>query len=100
MSQKATANMTSSTPTRSRNGTPRLVACAITPPATEPASIATPDTISPRPSTVSSPPSYPEKRNASTSQASTAPEKKVKPSPSRTDTTAHDQKGAESCQSR
>src|SRR4051812_36789645 len=100
MSQKATTNKASSTTTRNRNGTPRLVACAITPPATDPASIATPDTICPRPSTASIPPSYPEKRKASTSQASTAPEKNVNPSPSRTDTTAQNQNGAESCQSR
>src|SRR5207247_1208879 len=76
MSKKATTNMATSTPTRTRKGTPRLVACAITPPATEPTSMATPDTICPRPSTVSRPPSYPVKRNASTSHASTAPEKK------------------------
>ena len=57
ISRHATTNMTSRTPTRSRNGTPSEVACAITPPATEPPSIAIPPIICPRPSTVSSPPS-------------------------------------------
>ena len=57
ISRQATANMTRSTPTRSRKGTPSEVACAITPPATEPPSIAAPPMICPRPSTVSSPPS-------------------------------------------
>ena len=57
MSAHATPNITSSTATRSRKGTPRVVAWAITPPATDPPSIAAPATICPRPSTASSPPS-------------------------------------------
>ena len=58
MSRAATTNIASSTPTRSRNGTPSDVACAMTPPATEPPSIATPVTICPRPNTDSRAPSY------------------------------------------
>ena len=86
-----------STAARTTNGTPRLVAWAITPPSTEPANIAIPVTTSPRPNTASRLPVYPVDVSASTSQASTAPEKKVKPSPSSTDTIAHQTKGA--CQS-
>ena len=59
--------------------------------------MAAPPTIWPRPNTVSSWPSYPVKVSASTSQASTAPEKNVKPSPISTETTAHAQKGADVC---
>ena len=58
ISRHATPNMTSRTPTRSRKGTPSEVACAITPPATDPPSIAIPPIIWPRPSTDSRPPSY------------------------------------------
>ena len=93
----ATANMTQRTPTRRRNGTPSEVAWAITPPATDPPSMAAPPTIWPRPNTVSSWPSYPVKVSASTSHASTAPEKNVKPSPISTETIAHAQKGADVC---
>ena len=71
-----------------------FVACAITPPATEPPNIAAPPTIWPRPNTDSRPPSYRRASSASTSHASTAPEKKVKPSPSSTERTAHAQNGA------
>ncbi len=59
--------------------------------------MATPPTICPRPNTVSSWPSYPEKCSASTSHASTAPEKNVKPSPISIETTAHAQNGADVC---
>ena len=55
ISLNATTNMTSSTATRRRNGTPSDVAWAITPPATEPPSIAAPDTICPRPRILSEP---------------------------------------------
>ena len=54
--RNATANITTSTTPRSTNGTPRLVHVAISPPATDPASIATPLTICPRPNTASSDP--------------------------------------------
>ena len=54
----ATKNIAPSTPTRIRNGTPRFVACAITPPSTDPPSIAAPPTICPLPITDSSVPSY------------------------------------------
>ena len=50
-------------------------------------------TIWPRPNTVSRLPSYPAKCSASTSQASVAPEKNVKPSPISTDDSAHAQNG-------
>jgi hypothetical protein len=43
-------------------------------------------------------PSYPVSASASTSQASVAPEKNVKPRPSSTDVTAQAQNGALSCQ--
>ena len=69
------------------------------PPATEPVSIAAPVTIWPRPNTDSSSPVKPVAVSASTSQASTAPEKKVKPRPSSIETTAHCQNGASICQS-
>ena len=61
--------------------------------------MAAPDTIWPRPNTVSSSPSNPVAASASTSQASTAPEKNVKPRPSRIDTPAHSQNGASTCHS-
>ena len=70
------------------------------PPATDPVSIAAPDAICPRANTASRSPSKPVALSASTSQASTAPEKNVKPSPIRTETTAHAQNGASSFQSR
>ena len=69
----------------------------MTPPSTEPVSIAAPCTACPLAKTGSSGPSYPVKRRASTSQASTAPEKKVKPSPISTDTAAQAQNGALVC---
>ena len=90
--------MTTSTPARTTNGTPRLVAWAINPPATDPVSIAIPETICPRPKTDSRSPSKPVALSASTSHASTAPEKKVNPSPSSIETSAHSQNGASSCQ--
>jgi hypothetical protein len=79
---------------RTTNGTPRLEAWAMMPPSTEPLSMATPSTACPLANTGSSGPSYPLKRSASTSHASTAPEKNVKPRPITTDTAAHAQNGA------
>ena len=60
----------------------------------------TPPTTWPRENTASSMPSNFVSVRASTSQASVAPEKKVKPSPNSTETTAHQPNGALSCQSR
>ena len=97
MSLNASTNITASTTPRSTNGTPRLVCSAMNPPATEPVSIATPVTIWPRPNTDSSVPVNPVAASASTSHASTAPEKKVKPSPSSSDAIAHCQNGASTC---
>src|ERR1700716_271184 len=94
MSRNATTNMATRMTPRSTNGTPRFVDWAITPPTTEPPSIATPVTTWPRPNTASSSPVKPVAFSASTSQASTAPEKNVNPRPIRTDTTAHSQNGA------
>ncbi len=99
MSLKATTNITTRTRPRSTNGTPRLVCWAMKPPATEPTSIAAPLTIWPRPNTVSSSPVKPVAVSASTSHASTAPEKKVKPRPSSIEATAHCQNGASTCHS-
>jgi hypothetical protein len=79
---------------RSTKGTPRFVCWAIKPPATEPPSVATPVTTWPRPNTASSWPVKPVALSASTSQASTAPEKNVNPRPISTETTAHCQNGA------
>lgn len=56
--------------------------------------MATPDIIWPLANTLSILPSNFVKLRASTSQASVAPEKKVKPKPSNADTTAHAQNGA------
>ena len=56
-----------------------------------------PVTIWPRPKTGSSGPSYALARNASTSHASTAPEKNVNPSPMSMETSAQAQNGASSC---
>ena len=82
ISRNATTNITARTAARRTNGAPRLTSCASTPPPSEPVSIATPPTICPRPKTSSSAPSKPVASSASTSHASTAPEKNVKPSPS------------------
>ena len=60
----------------------------------------TPPITWPRENTASSIPSNLVAVSASTSQASVAPEKKVKPSPSSSDTTAHQTNGDSSCQSR
>src|SRR5918992_4834597 len=60
---------------------------------------AAPETIWPRPNTASSSPLNPVALSASTSHASTAPEKNVNPRPSSIDTSAHCQNGAPICQS-
>ena len=100
MTRKATTNITTRIMPRSTNGTPRLHCAAMNPPATEPTSIATPVTICPRAKTASSSPVKPLAARASTSHASTAPEKNVNPSPIRIETIAHCQKGASTRQSR
>ena len=69
------------------------------PPATEPDSMAVPATICPRPNTASKSPWKPVAVSASTSHASTAPEKNVNPSPRSTETSAHAQNGASTCHS-
>src|SRR5438132_10271547 len=94
ISRNAIPNMATRMRPRSTKGTPRLVSWAINPPTTEPLSIATPVTTWPRPNTVSSSPVKPVALSASTSQASTAPEKNVNPRPIITETIAHCQKGA------
>ena len=99
ISANATANITTSTAPRSTNGTPKLVCWAMKPPATEPVSIAVPETIWPRPNTVSSSPVKPVASSASTSHASTAPEKNVKPRPSSIEAIAHSQNAASSSHS-
>ena len=92
--RRASPKVPASRTARRTNGTPRFVAWAMTPPATEPPSMATPSTAWPRPNTVSSSPVYPVCVRASTSHASMAPEKKVKPSPRNTEVTAQPQNGA------
>src|SRR6202022_196733 len=94
ISLNATPNIATRIRPRSTKGTPRLVCWAINPPTTEPLSIATPVTTWPRPNTASSSPVKPVALSASTSHASTAPEKNVNPRPIRTETTAHCQNGA------
>src|SRR5262245_61927081 len=95
ISRNAAANVAASTTTLTTYGKPRLVTCARYPPATEPESIATPSTIDPLAKTESSRPVNPLAVSASTSQASTAPEKNVNPRPSSMETSAHAQKPAE-----
>ena len=96
----AATNMTTRTAALRTNGTPRLVTWAMYPPATDPVNMPTPVTTCPRPSTDSRLPSKPVAFRASTSHASTAPEKNVNPSPSATETSAQDQNGASTCHSR
>src|SRR5688500_7896194 len=74
-------------------GTPRFVLGAITPPATVPVSIAIPDAIAPFAKTDSKVPLNFAACSPSTSQASVAPEKNVKPRPKNIETTAHAQNG-------
>ena len=97
MSRNATANITMRISPRSTNGTARLHCSAMKPPATDPPSIAAPDTTCPRPNTDSTEPVKPVAVSASTSHASTAPEKNVKPRPISTETTAHAQNVASIC---
>ncbi len=70
------------------------------PPVTDPPSMATPVVTWPLAKTDSRSPSKPLWSRASTSQASTAPEKNVKPSPMVTEATAQPQKGASICHMR
>ena len=67
------------------------------PPATDPPSIAAPPIAWPRANTDSRSSRYPWWWSASTSQASTAPEKKVKPRPIRAEAIAQPQNGAAVC---
>ena len=67
---------------------------AISPPATDPPSIATPVTVWPLASTASRPPGRPLAASASASHASVAPLKKVNPNPSAADATSHHPNGA------
>ena len=97
MNHQATTSVTPSIAARRMYGTPRSVNCAMTPPATEPTSIAPPPTTCARPKTDSRSPVKPVAASASTSQASVAPEKNVKPRPSRIDAIAQPQNGACSC---
>jgi hypothetical protein len=69
----------------------------MTPPATEPPSIAAPPTVCARPKTDSRLPVKPVADSASTSHASVAPEKNVKPRPSRIEATAQPISGAWIC---
>src|SRR3989449_1050883 len=94
MSLNATTNIATRMRPRRTKGIPRFVSWAINPPATEPVSIATPVTTWPRPKTDSSSPVKPVALSASTSHASTAPEKNVNPRPISMETTAHCQNGA------
>ena len=94
MNHQATTSVTPSIPARTIYGTPRLVSWAMTPPATDPTSIAPPPTTCARPKTDSRLPVKPVASSASTSQASVAPEKNVKPRPSRTEAIAQPHNGA------
>src|SRR5438094_9172596 len=94
ISLNATTNIATRMRPRRTKGIPRFVSWAISPPATEPVSIATPVTTWPRPKTDSSSPVKPVALSASTSHASTAPEKKVNPRPISMETTAHCQTAA------
>ena len=81
-------------------GTPRFVACATGRRRPSRRASRTPSTISPLANTDSSrPPSNPLAVSASTSHASTAPEKNVKPSPRKAEAIAHAQNGAETATS-
>ena len=97
MNQNATMSVTPSIPARRMYGTPRSVSWAMTPPSTEPVSIAIPPTVCARPKTVSRSFVNPVAVSASTSHASVAPEKNVNPSPSTIDATAQPRNGALIC---
>ncbi len=88
MNRNATTRVTPSIAARRRKGTPRSVTWATTPPRTEPTSIAAPLTVWARPKTDSRPPANSVACSASTSHASVAPEKNVKPRPSRIEASA------------
>ena len=94
MNHQATTRVTPSIAARTMYGTPRSVNCAMKPPDTDPISIAPPPTTCARPKTDSRLPVKPVADSASTSQASVAPEKNVKPRPSRIDAIAQPQSGA------
>ena len=92
--------ITSATPriaARMTYGTPRFVAWAMTPPLTEPTSIAAPPTVWALPKIDSRSPWWPVAWSASTSHASVAPEKNVNPRPSSIDERAQPMNGASIC---
>ena len=94
---KAIMNVRPSITARKIYGTPRFVNWAITPPANVPVSIATPEAIAPLARTDSRVPLYFADFKPSTSHASVAPEKNVKPRPSSIETNAHAQNGPLVC---
>ena len=85
MNRSAISTVTASRPARITYGTPRFVAWAMRPPSTEPVSIAIPPTTCPGRRSPRATRCSPSPARASTSHASVAPEKNVKPSPSRID---------------
>src|SRR6267142_2751101 len=91
---RATKNVSASITARTRYGTPRVVAWAMTPPATVPNSMPAPCAIWPLAKADSSVPWYRVAFRPSTSHASVAPEKKANPSPSTADDSAQLQNGA------
>src|SRR6267378_1373672 len=91
---RATKNVSASITARTRYGTPRFVAWAMTPPATVPSSMPAPCAIWPFAKADASVPWYPVAFRPSTSHASVALEKKANPSPSTADDSAQLQNGA------
>lgn len=99
IARHATTNVRTSNAARTRYGVPRLVDWANTPPAIVPPTIAMPPATCPLANADSSDPWYPLAASPSTSQASVAPLKKVKPSPSSADATAQGTNPAFTCHS-
>ena len=97
MNHQAITIVTPSSAARIRYGTPIEVAWAMTPPSTDPVSIATPLTICARAKIDSRVPVNPVACSASTSHASVAPEKNVNPSPSRIEASAQPSSPARIC---
>ena len=97
MNSKAITRVTPSIAARTRYGTPRSDTWAMTPPATDPTSIAAPPTVWARPKIDSRLPLKPVAVSASTSHASVAPEKNVNPRPSRIEASAQPSSGACHC---
>src|SRR6266508_926218 len=99
IARHATTKVTSSRIARTAYGTPRLVTCASTPPATVLPSMAMPVAVWPLAKADSRGPAYPDAVSPSTSHASVAPLKNVKPRPSSADAAAHAANGAVVCHS-